>query len=91
MVLGLLALDQDDLPSAREHLLESARTKGSPQLNSFGPNMRLALALLEKGEKDAVLSYLELCGKFWNSPYLKTWGEQIQRGETPEFGANLSY
>jgi len=42
MVLGRLALLNDGLDQARKHLLESAKTPGSPTLNSFGPNMSLA-------------------------------------------------
>jgi len=47
MVLGQVAFRQGDLNSARSRLLASGATPGSPQLNSFGPNMSLALDLLE--------------------------------------------
>ena len=91
LVLGLLALDRGDMSSAKEHLLDSGRTKGSPQLDSFGPNMRLAKALLEAGEPEAVLSYLELCSVFWKAPELEQWQKEIREGSLPDFGANLSY
>lgn len=90
-VLGRIALKNDDLESAKSYLLASGKTPGSPQLNSFGPNMTLAQELLEQGKKEAVLKYFDLCGNFWNNDKLKTWKQQVTDGETPEFGANLNY
>ena len=95
LVLGKLALRQGDVASAREHLLAAGRTPGSPQLATFGPNMRLAQLLLERGQKDVVLEYLALCGHFWRigieKGILDKWSATVQRGETPDFGANLIY
>lgn len=91
LVLGLIALEKGDVEAAKQHLLASAETQGSPQLNSFGPNMRLAEALLIEGERDTVLKYLDLCSNFWGSPYIKQWSEEIEAGEVPDFGANLRY
>lgn len=92
-VLGRVALKQGDVKKAVQYLLEAGRTPGSPQLNSFGPNMSLAKELLEKGEKDAVLQYFELCRKFWrmDAGKLDNWTKEVKVGETPDFGANLSY
>ena len=56
MVLGLLALNQGNVKPASQYL-DAGSTPGSPQLNSFGPDMSLAQALLEKGERDTVLEY----------------------------------
>lgn len=55
--------------------------------------MQLARELLEKGEKDAVLEYFNLCEKFWKSgaERLAGWRKTIAVGGTPEFGGNLSY
>jgi hypothetical protein len=91
IVLGLLALREDRIDIAGEHLLESARVDGSPQLNSFGPNMQLAVALLERGQDAIVIEYLELCHKFWKSPSIEDWIQTIRQGETPDFGGNLRY
>jgi hypothetical protein len=63
--LGRVALRRDKLAEAKVHLLEAGRTPGSPQLNSFGPNMLLAQELLERGEKEVVLEYFDLCRAFW--------------------------
>lgn len=90
-VLGLLALENNNLKSAKHHLLESAKTEGSPQLNSFGPNMRLAQALLERGQQEVVLVFLESCREFWESSYPTEWTQSIKGGTIPDFGPNLHY
>jgi len=92
-VLGLVALQRGDISSAKEYLLAAGQTPGSPQLDSFGPNMTLAKELLEKGERDAVLTYLQSCGKFWKmgADSLQAWTATINGGGTPDFGANLDY
>lgn len=90
-VLGLLALENDDLKLAKHHLLQSAKTKGSPQLNTFGPNMRLAQALLQRGEREVVLRFLESCQEFWESSYPAEWTRSIKAGTIPDFGPNLLY
>ena len=93
IVLGRLALRADDVATAKAHLLDAARTGGSPQLGSFGPNMSLAKELLERDERDAVLEYLALCGDFWThgKDRLSGWKKQIQSGSMPDFGPNLIY
>lgn len=86
-ILGLLALKHDDRPGAIEALHASGATPGSPQLNSFGPTMQLAIALLEVGERDAVLRYLDQCSAFWKlgSSSLAIWRRKIMAGEMPNF------
>ncbi len=73
--------------------LASAETPGSPQLNSFGPSMRLAKELLAVGEKDAVIEFLDRCRSFWKSGQdrLDSWTETLKGGGTPNFGSNLRY
>lgn len=96
--LGRIALAAGDAAEARKRLLASADSKGSPTMNSFGPNMAFAKELLGKGEKDTVLAYFDLCAKFWqfdkdptHGGKLAKWRAQIEKGETPDFGANLVY
>jgi hypothetical protein len=93
IMLGRLALRQGDVEDAKKRLIEGGKTTGSPQLNSFGPNMSLAKDLLEKGERDIVLQYFVLCRQFWKMDYgkLSQWTEQVKQGGTPDFGANLVY
>ena len=95
IILGRLALAAGDLEQAKKRLIEAGKTPGSPQLNSFGPSMALAKELLEKGEKDVVLEYFELCSKFWKSERhlqkLKEWSAEVKEGKMPNFRANLRY
>ena len=91
--LGRIALRKGDKVAARNYLLASAMSKGSPQMNTFGPNMTLAKEMLEAGEKSAVLEYLQLCEKFWTMEdgRLAVWRRMISEGGTPRFGANLLF
>jgi hypothetical protein len=93
MMLGRIALQNGDLHQARDRLLISAHVKGTPQLKSFGPNMSLVKDLLERGERDVVLEYFDLCGKFWgrHADDLQEWSSQVRAGEIPDFGPNLRY
>jgi hypothetical protein len=89
--LGLVALRKNDIGSARNELLEAGKTPGSPQLDSFGPDMTLANELLKKGERDVVIEYFGLCRSFWKlgTSQLDAWTATVRRGETPIFLTNL--
>ena len=88
LILGRIALKENNIESAKAFLLKAGNTPGSPQLNSFGPNMFLAKELLELGETAVVLEYLELCGKFWQPSFQQMsgadkWKTQIENGQIP--------
>jgi hypothetical protein len=92
MVLGEVALRNGNVAEAAQYLIASGKSSGSPALNSFGPNMSLAKALLEKGEADVVLQFFDLCKAFWtNHAQLDGWAETVRKGGVPNFGANLHY
>ncbi|HXW83026.1 MAG TPA: hypothetical protein VEJ86_01340 [Candidatus Binataceae bacterium] len=94
IVLGRVALERDgNLARAETYLLAAGRTPGSPQLASFGPNMSLAKELLERGERGAVLEFLDQCAKFWKSgaERLSVWADAINGGQMPDFELNLNY
>jgi RNA polymerase sigma factor (sigma-70 family) len=93
LVLGRIAVRNGKIEEARKCLLASSASTGSPQMNSFGPNMSLALDLLEKGERAVVLEHFDHCRKFWKLDHgkLLQWTADVQRGRTPDFGANLIY
>ena len=67
-ILGLAALRRGNVDAAKRYLLAAGRTPGSPQLDSFGPEMTLAQALLAQGQKQVVLTFLDLVTKFWATP-----------------------
>jgi hypothetical protein len=46
--------------------------------------MALAKELLDKGEQDTVIQYLELCGEFWNKEMTDTWISEIKSGKIPD-------
>jgi hypothetical protein len=83
--LGRVALARDDIDDARLHLLEAGKTPGSASLDSFGPDFTLADALLGRGERQAVLTFLEDCAKFWKMDRgkLTAWRAQIETGGLP--------
>ncbi len=87
-VLGKVALHRGDIKAAKEHLLDSARVKGSPVLGSFGPDFTLAKALLQRGERQVVQEYLNLCERFWKygKDKLAEYRRVIECGGIPDFG-----
>lgn len=95
LVLGRVSLFEGKVDEAKRQLKLAAQTPGSPQLNSFGPNMTLAKELLEKGEKSVVSEYFDDCAKFWNDEHAKStiaeWKAAIAKGKTPSFGGHLVY
>ena len=93
LVLGRIAVREGKIEAAKGYLLAAGESPGSPQMNSFGPNMSLAHDLLEKGERDTVLEYFQLCGGFWSGQQnkLDQWTQEVRAGKIPAFGANLRY
>ncbi|GIV18020.1 MAG: hypothetical protein KatS3mg022_3455 [Armatimonadota bacterium] len=87
-VLGKVALHRGDIEAAKKHLLDSARVSGSPVLSSFGPDFTLAKVLLQRGERQAVIEYLNLCERFWKSGKgkLPEYRRTIEGGGIPDFG-----
>lgn len=91
VIYGRIALIKGNIEEAKKRLIQAGKTPGSPQLDSFGPNMMLAKELLEKGEKKPVIEYLDLCKQFWkmDNGRLEAWKAEIQKGQVPDFEANL--
>lgn len=80
IVLGHIALDEGHVQEAEQRLLAAGATPGSPQLDSFGPDLDLARRLLAAGSPETVIAYLRDCGRFWQgeSDNLSRWIEQIE-------------
>ncbi|QBS44650.1 lipopolysaccharide assembly protein LapB [Nocardia sp. CS682] len=93
MVLGRIALREGRVHEAKAHLLAAGNSPGSPQMDTFGPNMSLAKDLLEHGERQVVLEYFELCRRFWemHNGRLDRWSQLVLIGVVPDFGANSVY
>ena len=90
---GRIALRAGSPRAAATFLLEAGRTPGSPQLDTFGPNMLLAEEMLARGESEAVLAYIEEVRTFWKMDPHATdaWIGLIRRGKVPNFGAHDLY
>jgi hypothetical protein len=93
LVLGRIAFRAGHRQLAISHLLDAAQATPTPVLSSFGPGMTLAKELLEAGEQDAVIQYLERCHKFWTPANhdLDVWIQEIKQGKIPDLGTNLSW
>ncbi len=90
---GLLAVHRGNYREAADCLLKSAETPGSTKLNSFGPNMLLARAVLEHGDKESVLKFFTRCERFWKigKKQMERWAKDMRLGDMPNFGAHLYY
>jgi tetratricopeptide (TPR) repeat protein len=84
--LGLISYDRGDLDEAAEYLKKSSESTGSPQLDTFGPELDLASLLLQEGKVEEVSIYLKGIRKFWemDNGAIDSWLEQINNGERPE-------
>ena len=87
IVLGRAALKKGDVKQAKKFLMQAGYTPGSPQLESFGPDMSLAKEFLDAGEKDIVLKYFVLCRRFWKMgrSKLDDWTKEVKAGKVPNF------
>jgi hypothetical protein len=85
-VLGLVSLKGGDIDAAEDYLLEAGKSTGSPQLDTFGPELDLANELLQIGKVDAVKSYLKDIKSFWemNNGQVDTWLAEIEKGGKPQ-------
>jgi len=84
-VLGLMALRDGRVEEAKEHLRLSGLVAEDGTLGSFGPDVLLARELLQRGEKAAVLAFLEACRAFWSGENgrLALWKQMIEEGKQP--------
>jgi hypothetical protein len=93
LVMGRIVLRNGNIEVAKQYLLEAGKSPGSPQMDTFGPNLSLAKDLLEKGERDVVVDYFTACKVFWkmHDGRLDDWIASAKAGNIPDFGANLKY
>jgi hypothetical protein len=86
IVLGSVALLDGQIADASAMLIRAGRIPGSPQLDSFGPDLVLAQRLLDHGDRHAVETYLTDCQRFWTGDggRLATALSQIRAGQCPQ-------
>lgn len=89
-ILGMLALEADDADAAAQHLLAAGATRGSPQLNSFGPDFSLAREVLKRGRRNEVIEYLRRVTSFWGmgAGDPERWSREIERTGRTSFERN---
>ena len=97
VILGRIALRSGDTALAKRHLIVSLRAPLRQSYASLSQiDLELAKELFAKGEKDAVLEYLQMCENLSNlktypESYaveiksLKAWQDQIKQGKQPSF------
>ena len=88
-ILGRVALRTGRLADAKQYLLDSANPGAAKDIALSGPTLVLAKELIEQGERDVVLRYLEICLKLWprGENILRIWIADIKTGRTPNLGA----
>jgi hypothetical protein len=87
-ILGRIALRSGDLDRARRHLLDSSRPEAGKDVALAGPSMVLARELLEEGDDEAVLQYMDNCLSLWprGENVLQIWMDDVRNGRMPKFG-----
>jgi hypothetical protein len=97
LLLGRLALLEEDVDEAKSRLIAAVTPPDSNSYMFFvpgsGPSMALAKEIMEIGERDAVIKFLRMCSGGWerDGGRLSRWMSEIERGILPDFGANLDY
>lgn len=83
--LGLASLRRGNDDEAARYLMLSGKSTGSPQLNSFGPELDLADQLLKQGKTEAVAEYLRDIKHFWkmDDGQVDQWLAAMGKGEKP--------
>jgi hypothetical protein len=63
---GKVFFAQGDVSASAVELLAAGGVSGSPQLDSFGPDLSLAWSLLNSDQDQAVVAYLKGIARFWS-------------------------
>lgn len=84
--LGLICLRNGNIDAAEQHLVKAGKSTGSPQLNTFGPELDLANEILKHGRVEPVRQYLQDIKKFWrmDNGQVAKWLASIEKGDKPE-------
>ena len=89
-VLGRIALRNGDVPQAKERLLKAADLPPGESFATNGPDMLLAQALLDRGERETVVQYLKKIDTSWSSGhfFLQRWIKDIRDGKSVKLSAS---
>ncbi|MGH9550263.1 MAG: hypothetical protein ACRD3W_12855, partial [Terriglobales bacterium] len=93
VVLGQLALRDNDIEKAIEHLGQAAQVPEAERLVEDGPEFALAAELAKLGHNDEVLEFLKKCNRLWGESddkfLLAEWSKDVSDGKQPANWANL--
>ncbi len=87
LILGRIALKSSNVEKAKQHLLSSIDLTVLPQTRILDLDMSLASELLENGESQTVIDFLDACRPFWKKDkrILDRWQSEILNGTRPDF------
>ncbi|MFI5174031.1 MAG: energy transducer TonB [Terriglobia bacterium] len=87
LILGRVALRRGDIEKAKSYLIQAAKEHSGEILESRFPSMALAKELLDRGERQVVIEYLDLWTNHWSQgkAALSRWKGAIESGAMPQF------
>jgi hypothetical protein len=87
LILAQTALDKNDVAGAKQHLLDAAATPGASVIQQTGLDVSVARGLFDRGERDAVVEYLQRGRALWpqGTPIINRWMAAIRAGRRPNF------
>jgi hypothetical protein len=87
LILAQAALDNNDIANAKRLLLEAAATTGARTIAQNGLDVSVARLLFDRGERDAVVEYLQRGRKLWpqGAQVISRWEAAIRAGRRPNF------
>ena len=87
LILAQAALDKNDIANAKHYLIEAASTTGARRIEQNGLDVSVARVLFDRGEKDAVLQYLQRGRILWpqGEQIIGRWESAIKAGRRPNF------
>jgi hypothetical protein len=87
LILAQAALDDFDNEMAGRFLLEAVKIPAVDGISENGPDMSVAAILLQRGSRETVIEYLNLCAKLWpeGAPVLERWETAIRNGRRVNF------
>ena len=83
--LGLLALKRNDVATARGELRLAGNLGDEVSLTTSGFDLALAKALLERGERDTVATFLRKTLPAWADARKKGWTQAVLDGKIPDW------
>ena len=85
MTLGRISMLDNDVESAELYLLKAGKTGCPRPLSAEGPDMRLANQLIETGNKQTVIEYLEGIKRCWQEKdNTSLWVTKFESGTLPD-------